>query len=178
MDEKFDLNKAVSDLVAAGKITQFMSILKKKYSIEDKVIENITKELMTISTISFCVCDDLRPDEIITKSFKNKEELTNILKEIWKIGTEKYSHTYFFDNISIESVVDDLLTEGYCVYNRREKYYVVAFAINYKRFWIWSKDCEAKIIKWKENDENDCIAKNLEEDYDVNPVIKMMSKLK
>ena len=143
------------------------------------------------NTLSFCTYDDLHPrGEIQNYTFSTKEELQTLVETIWnKVwGTEnimdknenknedkEYYIPHFEQYASVEEIVPSLLGENYCVYNRVEKYYVVAFAINYTRFWIWSKDCEAKIIKWREEDKEDPIINNLDPDYDVNPVIKILS---
>jgi len=60
-----------------------------------------------------------------------------------------------------------------------EKYYVVAFAINFKQFYAYSKDCGAMVINWKICDDYPTnfipdTNKNLiipADDYNLNPVI-------
>jgi len=54
------------------------------------------------------------------------------------------------------------MNKGYWVWNRFEKYYVVAFALDFTRFEVYSKDCDKQLIKWRENDENDKIKVLLE----------------
>lgn len=61
----------------------------------------------------------------------------------------------------VDEVCDVLKNDSYYVINRLNKYYVVAFAINYARFRIWSKDCQVDIIDWEEMDRM-----NINQSYD------------
>ena len=45
-------------------------------------------------------------------------------------------------------VVKGLSKHGYYRMNSVNKYYSVAFAIDYTRFNVWSKDCDETLIKW------------------------------
>jgi hypothetical protein len=75
---------------------------------------------------------------------------------------------------TISSITNELLDNNYYVNNRCEKYYVLAIALNYTRFEVFSKDCDKELIKWRDNDENDPVVHQLGDDdeYNVNPVIK------
>ena len=136
--------------------------------------------------LSFCTFNDLNPEgKVQNYTFSTEKELQTIVETIWEKvwGTENKKENeyeqYYIPNFgqyaSVEEIVSSLLKENYCVYNRVEKYYVVAFAINYTKFWIWSKDYEAQIIKWKEEDKEDPIINNLDPDYNVNPVLKLLN---
>ena len=58
---------------------------------------------------------------------------------------------------------------------RFNKYYVICFAINYTRFEVFSKDCDKKLIKWRDDDQNDPIKGIIRDDnYNENPVISML----
>ncbi|AQN68726.1 hypothetical protein [Saudi moumouvirus] len=106
-------------------------------------------------TLSFCIYDDLIPVISFEKKFNNICEVGNILKNIWnKFLSGNYSDRthYFFDNKTmkedIKYVLKRLKNENYCVFNGFEKYYVVAFSLNYTKFYIWSRDCKPLIINW------------------------------
>ena len=54
---------------------------------------------------------------------------------------------------------------------------MIAFALDFKRFEIYSKDCDKELIHWHENDDNDPIAETgiiSDEDYNENPVIQIV----
>ena len=54
-------------------------------------------------------------------------------------------------------IVDCLMNNGHFVWNYYQKWYVVAFSLDYIRFNITAKDCDKKLIKWRQDDENDKI---------------------
>lgn len=88
-----------------------------------------------------------------------------------------YGNGKYEDN-TVNDIVGDLLTDGYYVWNRYNKYYVIAFAIDYKKFEVYSKDCDKKIIVWRENSEKDPIVHQIvDDDYNENPVIPMMKAI-
>lgn len=103
------------------------------------------------------------------------------MEKLWDkfISGEYCDHSgYFFENESRESdiatVMDSLLGDKYYVRNRYQKYYVIAFAIDYTRFHIWSKDYDAELIEWSQKGE---IVDNYDPDHAVNPVVKIMNQL-
>lgn len=63
-------------------------------------------------------------------------------------NNEKLDKNHYINNI-----VDKLLKNDFFVYNRYNKYYSVAFAINKKRFPVYSKDTDTVMIQWDEKDE-------------------------
>ncbi len=88
---------------------------------------------------------------------------------------------YFGQNHSVsatfdpDDVVNDLVSDGYYVWNRFQKYYVIAYAIDYTRFEVYSKDCDKELIKWRDDDKNDTIEGIIDDvDYNENPVISLL----
>ncbi|BCS83648.1 hypothetical protein QLL95_gp0475 [Cotonvirus japonicus] len=143
--------------------------------------EKPLRTLRTLRTLSFCMMDDL--DVRISREWKfsNESEIRPILEKLWnKFLSGKCSDIsgYFFDNASknddIEYVYQSLTKKKYYVRNRFEKYYVVAFALDYTKFYVWSKDCDPKIINWNHDGE---LVNNYDSEHDVNPVIKLMKQL-
>ncbi len=49
-----------------------------------------------------------------------------------------------------DEIIKSLCEQGHWVYNDYDKNYVIAFAINFAEFEVWSKGCDKKLIKWKE----------------------------
>jgi len=79
----------------------------------------------------------------------------------------------------VNEIVSDLLTDGYYVFNRYNKYYVVAFALDYQRFEVYSKDCNKKLIEWREDCDSDPVVRQIaDDDYNENPVLAMMAALR
>ena len=58
-----------------------------------------------------------------------------------------------FNESNADSLADTLLEDGYFVRNRLEKYYVVAFALDFATFSVYSKDCDPKVIDWRKKAE-------------------------
>ncbi len=170
-------------LKSRGSIVKLIQTLRTQGKVDDtaflSMLENINSE-DEVKTLSFCIFDDLRPEEgnRVEKTFRDESELRTILNDLWN-GIPKehasWSPYRFFHEVSMNEVLRDLLRENYYVRNRYEKYYVLAFAINHTRFHIWSKDCDAELIKWRDDDKFDVIANNYEADHAVNPVIKMLN---
>lgn len=60
------------------------------------------------------------------------------------------NHTTFYsDPHLVAELLDDLMNDGYSVWNRVEKYYSVVFAVNYIRPYVYSKEAEPKPIDWE-----------------------------
>lgn len=83
----------------------------------------------------------------------------------------------YYDN---NDITKDLMNDGYYVWNRYQKYYVIAFAIDYTRFEFYSKDVDKRVIEWG----NTCEAKNgpikgviNNPNYNANPVIGLVQSL-
>lgn len=123
--------------------------------------------------LSVRIYDDL--NIIYDKRFRfNKmEELENVLKIIY--DDPSFHDRYFKSETRFYEIIKDLHNQGYSVFNRHEKYYVYAFSIDFTTFYIWSKDCDAEIIDWGDKRKG-CFYNNFEDDYDVNPIIKLLSK--
>lgn len=49
-----------------------------------------------------------------------------------------------------DEIIESLCKQGYWVYNNYDDYYVIAFAIDYAEFEVWSKGRDKKLIKWEE----------------------------
>src|ERR1700722_4382478 len=105
--------------------------------------------------LSFCIFDDLQPAygpihvQFQEKSYK---VLTKIVDNIIRECTNDPSGYYVNKHHSTDEVVATLISDDYYVINRYQKYYVIAFAINYTRFEIYSKDCDKELIQWREDD--------------------------
>ena len=145
-----------------------------------------------MDTISFKILDDLRscysdcrviqkrksvsgvPKKPRRKTVRAK--VASILKELKTRGCDPTG--YYVKGVTdrdIDSITDALLSDGYYVLNRYEKYYVVAFALNYTRFEVFSKDCDKELITWPEDGP---IVNVIDDpDYNENPVIRLMRAL-
>jgi len=130
------------------------------------------------------------------KIIKTKENIEKFIDKVIKFFCEKdpeneYKNndpSFFFVNHynnqtlydykdTINSMTSSLMEKEYYVRNRVSKYYVIAFAINYTRFEIYSKDCDKELISWN-NDNNGPIKGIINDlDYNVNPVIKLIKSL-
>jgi len=130
---------------------------------DDDMYDNIKKIIDTI----------FEKAEISEKLYKDEkyDELENMnirFPSYWKELIVRYKN----------EIIDDLMDKGYWVWNRFEKYYVVAFALDFTRFEVYSKDCDKELIKWRENDKNDKIKGILKDsNYNENPVITLMKKI-
>ena len=86
---------------------------------------------------------------------------------------------YFEQDYNVSEVIQDLSNNKYYCWNRYQKYYVVAFSIDYVRFNVFSKDCDKMVIKWRKDDQNDeIIPDDLDNNYNENPVISLLSDLR
>jgi hypothetical protein len=139
---------------------------------------------MTTHTISFCILDDLRPAYgPIHETFEGpvskesvEKTVQNILQNFLDSNHEDPSDYYQqIDQSEINSITTDLCLTNHYVINRFNKYYVIAFSLDYTRFEIFSKDCDKELITWRYDDLNDPITGIItDEDYNVSPVIKML----
>ena len=121
-----------------------------------ELINQLTNQLTMeteVNYVSFGILDDLEFTHKKIKAFKSKEELIKIMNEWWKfLFDESYLYwNHSFDKNDYCKYVDILLENNHIVWNRVEKYHVVCFAINFKPFNIWSKECDAQEIDWKNN---------------------------
>ena len=142
-------------------------------------------------TVSFVILDDLEPysgpihAEISTledvKSFlhrvKKEHEEDTVLGPQGRKGDPTGILKTWTDE-HVEKLSQQLTTDGYLVWNRCEKYYVLAFAIDYMRFEVYSKDYMKKLIKWRDNDEGDPVVHQVvDPDYHVSPVIRLLAAI-
>ena len=147
---------------------------------------------MTSDTLSFCLFDDLRafhgpvhvPIQAITPE-KLRLAIEQLLHDYKK--QDIYDKAGFFNDVlvgeseldeTINIIIKSLMKKHYYVCNRWNKYYVIAFSINYIRFDIYSKDCDKKLIHWRDNDQQDPIKGTIQNpNYNENPVITLMNQL-
>lgn len=145
-----------------------------------------------MDTISFKILNDLRscysdsrviqkrkladgvPKKPRRKTVRSK--VASILKELNTRGSDPTGYyAKSVDEDDIDSITDALLSDGYYVLNRYEKYYVVAFALNYTRFEVFSKDCDKELITWPED--GPIVGVISDPDYNESPVIKLLAAL-
>ena len=139
-----------------------------------------------MNTISFCILDDLEyyhgPVHV---EFQHHTEIKDIITNLVTPFKETRDASSYFDKAffeesdrNISEIVSGLKRNDYFVINRYNKYYVIAFAINYTRFEVFSKDCDKKLITWRPEDGNDPVKGIIDdEDYNENPVISFMRSL-
>jgi hypothetical protein len=135
-------------------------------------------------TISFCILDDCRPaygpiHESFSGSISEQPVKSTVRSILQAFLDSKYDPSkYYHERINqdeINCITSGLCSENYYVHNRFEKYYVIAFAIDFTRFEVFSRDCDKRLIKWRENDEADPITGIItNDDYNISPVIKML----
>ena len=79
----------------------------------------------------------------------------------------------------INIIAASLLNDKFFAKNRYNKYYVIAFAINYAKFDVYSKDCTKKLINWLVSKEGETAANGIiqNKDYNENPVVTCMRSL-
>ena len=131
--------------------------------------------------LSFCIFDDLYPMMTpIEMKFNELDELKILVDKMlmYKLKYENLEEYFEFVSDNIDYIVSKLRKKRYYVRNRYEKYYVIAFAIDYVRFEIYSKDCDKQLIKWREDDANDKIVGLIaDENYNDNPVVRLMNQI-
>lgn len=140
-------------------------------------------------TLSFCFLDDLCPKISLEWDFKNMEEIPSILENLWNRFLDGNHPNplsdpsgYYFESETrkddIQVVLDCLKKQGYYRCNRFEKYYVIAFSIDRRRFRIWSKDCDPEIIDWSfGKTQGPVVDSEPPEDCNENPVLTLMKNL-
>ncbi len=148
-------------------------------------------------TLSFAIFDDLFPlYGPIHVSIKDLSWL-EINKSVCEIASPFQSKqikdpiTYYFGtsygygpDFNQVDIVNNLHQDGYFVKNRYNKYYVVAWSIDYTRFEIFSKDKDKILVSWRSEDDKEDekqgqikgIINN--ENYNENPVITFMKELR
>lgn len=84
---------------------------------------------------------------------------------------------YFIKDFDADEVTAALTEEKFYRLNRYEKYYVVAFAIGYVRFEVFSKDCDKELIDWGGEGPVAEAGGITDPDYNENPVVRMFARL-
>lgn len=139
---------------------------------------------MESTILSFVILDDLCSycgPYYLDIGSKTKINILKGVNEIQKkfINSDKnnnyFTNYYFGTYHDSENVSDALYDNDYFVMNRFEKYYVIAFALNYTRFEVFSKDCDKELISWAVEGPIKGIIKD--DDYNENPVIKLFKKI-
>jgi hypothetical protein len=125
----------------------------------------------------------------VTDSFGSREDGKRYDPTYFFRYEEEYEKSYDSNGVLIDSktqvltlgprdidqMAEELLKNKYYVLNRVNKYYVIAFALNFHRFDVFSKDCDKQLIKWRQEDQDDPVVRQIEDpDYNENPVITMM----
>ena len=137
-------------------------------------------------TVSFSVLDDCNPaygpvhetiPDLDSKSIE--QAVRNLLGNFKKSGNDPSGYYHKEINESeVQDVTNSLFSKKYYVINRFEKYYVIAFAIDYTRFEVYSKDSDKELIKWRTADSNDAVVGQISDpEYNLNPVIKLMQQI-
>ena len=123
-------------------------------------------------TVSFVCIDDFKygPEVNIEIADLNRENLLTAVKNICE-RIDEISKAYYFNELVktrseeiFNDIVDSLIDHGHYVLNQFDKYYVVAFAVDYKRFIIYSRGYDKKLIKWSKGcvgdiDHENCVFK-------------------
>lgn len=142
------------------------------------------------TVVSFGILDDCRwKDRAANGPFhreiSDRNDLAKTVREMIDYAIQqRYGDSDDDDelcDIVEQHIADELNKYGYLVYNRVNKYYVVAFALDYTRFEIYSKDCDKQLIDWcvdNEKAKNAKIVHQIEDpDYNENPVIQILKDL-
>jgi hypothetical protein len=129
--------------------------------------------------LNFAILDDCnvtyQKDITIVNDDNFENNVLKAIKNILKNApAQRMGVDYVLKSIDPISVLDELLENKYDVWNRVEKYYVIAFAFNGARFPVYSKGYEPELIEWNNNQNGDIITplKDVDSDWNVNPVIK------
>lgn len=144
-----------------------------------------------MTTLSLCIFDDLSPIHgpfhiMIPKKYnissieKGLHKIIRPFRNKIIIDRSGYFSRDFFNNGPelISNMSHKLFNDDYYVVNRYNKYYAIAFSINYTRFEIFSKDCDKQLIHWRSDDSNDPIKGIINENnYNENPVLNIISTL-
>jgi hypothetical protein len=139
-----------------------------------------------VHTILFSILDDLEhaygPKTVQIDSIDAADifrGVTVLIEEF--IANNEDPSTYFMrylkedKDLYIVKICNSLRKNNYYVINRFQKYYVIAFSLDYTKFDIFSKDENKILIKWRDDDEDDPITGIITDpDYNENPVITFM----
>jgi hypothetical protein len=145
-------------------------------------------------TLSFSILDDCEHEygpiniSIPDKNISTIETaIKSILNDLYKSNEDPsgyyarfdsyYKKKFFPTEHEINEIAQDLSDCGYYVINRFEKYYVIAYALDFTRFEIFSKDCDKELIIWPDSPNGKVIGLITDPDYNENPVIKLMNSL-
>lgn len=135
-----------------------------------------------MKTLSVGILDDLQFILKITCEITDlKEDVKRICNSLRGQDRSQFFDDKFFTSFdkNVDCIVKSLKAKRFFVRNRYNKYYVIAFAIDYTRFEIFSKDYSKKLISWRDN-EDDPISEEgiiIDENYNENPVETLMKAL-
>lgn len=97
---------------------------------------------------------ELAESQIDKKKFEiNLRQELNTLFDSMK--THECNHHFFepHDQTTlINTIAQELIENDVCVFNRVERYYVYAFALDGRPFWAWSKQRNPETVYWKRDD--------------------------
>jgi hypothetical protein len=123
------------------------------------------------TVISFTILNDLRHIDrvpVFSETNGTIDEyivFINTIRDKFKDNDPTYLIEDWTDNF-IASLAIRIQKDRYVVYNRVEKYYVMAFALDYTRCEVFSKDYYKELIKWREGDKDDCIVESIRDPDD------------
>jgi len=101
--------------------------------------------------LSFVILDDLKP---VYGPIHETLDITSLEQGVRKIiatlneYADPSSYYQTIDEGEIYTIVYKLLCDGYFVRNQFNKYYVIAFSLNFTECKVFSRDCDG-IITWK-----------------------------
>lgn len=84
----------------------------------------------------------------IHQSCDDKKDIKKILINLINTSDIVFFMKKHLNELNIGDIVMALEENGYYVINYLDKYYTIAFSLNYKRFEIASKHKESKLINW------------------------------
>lgn len=136
--------------------------------------------------LSFQILDDLHPvyGPVHLNLEGNDVGFNSVYKALLEsvqpflTGEETDPSGWFFKKyFRPREIARNLLRDQFCVFNRFEKYYVFAWALNGVRFEVFSKDVDKELIEWGES-KNGPVVDFIEDlSYNENPVLKLMQTL-
>ena len=132
-------------------------------------------------TISFSILDNCKHTYGPIHKFVNSEInyttvleiVTNILSNFSKTDDPSSYYYKLINEDEIEKITWNLIFQNYYVINEFNRYYVIAFALNFTRFEIFSKDCATQLITWRLNDKKNII---IDDNSTLNSVIESLKQ--
>lgn len=134
---------------------------------DEKHLESFVKELLVNAK------DDLfNPLYILLRDENYEVQDDETKKEV----EERIEHCSTWDANQIKHIAETLRQQQYYVLNRMQKYYVLAFALNYTRFEIYSKGCDKRTSP-EQTSKAKVVHQIDDPDYNENPVIRLLKNL-